>query len=362
VVAGGPDTSDAAYLALLIDGALLLFGLLALLHALVWRFPPVVAGPVVGLLLIGTLFHRPDDGYAWSSPFGLAIGLALSLLLISLIVYWRLPAGTGWAAGPAMVVGVVALVVSVGGVLLLAQPATFEPSAELTSTVLVTAFAALACFALLSAVAPVPSPIQEGSGATSMAKEKGLPVAGSPPPSVAYTQPPSSYGTSRDRAELTPALAVTLAVVVAVVAGTGRWTLLDSALGLFSLGLLATSVRASVAVLRTPTLWVLAGAGGFSLTVVAGFFLQLWAPPVDVPDQMDPLSDVLLPATWLVATLILALVLNVIRRSRQVKRSAPPRTAIKSKTRPSIGEVSDNTVVLSDGPTIAIDVPPRPKE
>src|SRR5689334_3455102 len=191
VVAGGPDTSDAAYLALLIDGALLLFGLLALLHALVWRFPPVVAGPVVGLLLIGTLFHRPDDGYAWSSPFGLAIGLALALLLISLIVYWRLPAGTGWAAGPAVVVGVVALVVSVSGVLLLAQPATFEPSAGLTSTVLVTAFAALACFALLSAVAPVPSPIQEGSGATSMAKEKGLPVAGSPPPSVAYTQPPS---------------------------------------------------------------------------------------------------------------------------------------------------------------------------
>src|SRR6185437_16862922 len=99
----------------------------------------------------------------------------------------------------------------------------------------------------------------------------GLPVAGSPPP-VAYTQPPASYGTSRDRAELSPSLGIALAVVVALVAaGHARWTLFDTALGLFSLGLLVTSIRASVAGLRTPTLWVVAAAGGFSVTVVAGY-------------------------------------------------------------------------------------------
>ncbi len=209
---------------------------------------------------------------------------------------------------------------------------------------LVTVFAALACFSLLAAVAP---PLQEGT--MSMAKEDGLPVAGSPPP-VAYTQPPSSYGTSRERAEPTPSLGVALAVVVALVAaGQARWTLFDTALGLFSLGLLVTSIRASVAGLRTPMLWVVAAAGGFSLTVMAGYFLQLWNPDLGLPSQLDPLSDALLPATWLVATLVVALVLNVVRRGREVKRSTPV-------VKPTLAELPDNTVVLSDGPTIAINV------
>jgi hypothetical protein len=355
VVAGGPDSSPGAYLALLVDGAVFLLGLLALVHALAQLLPavrvvPVVIGPPVGLLLVGTLFQPPGAGFTWSDPFGLGVGLALSLLLISLIVYWRLPAGPGWPAGPAVVVGAGVVAAAIGAVWLLAQPASYAPSDALTSTVLVTAFAALACFALLAAVAPLPE-----EGTKSMAKEDDRPVAGSPP-SVTYTQPPASYGTSRERAELSPALAVALAVVVALVAaGRARWTLFDTALGLFSLALLATTIRSSVAGLRTPMLWVVAAAGGFSVTVMAGFFLQLWSPTFGVPRGVDRLSDVLLPVTWLVATLVGALVLQGIRSGREVKRSTPP-------ARPTVADLPDNTVVLSDGPTIAINVPSARKD
>ncbi len=111
IVAGGPDSSPAAYLALLVDGAVFLLGLLAMVHALAQLLPAVrvitvVVGPAGGLLLVGTLFQPPGAGFTWSDPFGLGVGLALSLLLISIIVYWRLPAGPGWPAGPAVVVGV----------------------------------------------------------------------------------------------------------------------------------------------------------------------------------------------------------------------------------------------------------------
>jgi hypothetical protein len=372
---GGSDSSPASYLGLLIDGGVFLLGLLAMLHALAQVLPgvraiPVVIGPAVGLLLIGTLFQRPGSGFSWSDPFGLGVGLALSLLLISLIVYWRLPAGPGWAAGPAVVVGVGVAAAVIAAVWLLAQPSSFAPSDALTSTVLVTAFAALACFSLLTAVAPsawgtvpvgvaVPVsaavPVEEGPGIKPMAKEDDLPVAGSPPP-VAYTQPPSSYGTSRERAEVSPSLGVALAVVVALVAaGQSSWTLFDTALGLFSLGLLATSIRASVAGLRTPMLWVVAGAGGFSLTVMAAYFLQLWSPDLGLPSELNPLTDVLLPATWLVATLLVALVLHLMRRGREVKRSVPV-------ARPTLAELPDATVVLSDGPTIAINLPANRKD
>jgi hypothetical protein len=95
---------------------------------------------------------------------------------------------------------------------------------------------------------------------------------------------------------------------------------------------------------------VVAAAGGFSVTVVAGYFLQLWDPKFALPDPVDPLSDVLLPATWLVATLIGALVLHLARRGREVKRSTPV-------ARPMLADLPDNTVVLSDGPTIAINLP-----
>src|SRR5690349_22769402 len=80
VVAGGPDSSPAAYLALLVDGAVFLLGLLALLHALAQLQPavrvvPVAIGPPVGLLLVGTLFQPPGAGFTWSYPFGLGVGL-----------------------------------------------------------------------------------------------------------------------------------------------------------------------------------------------------------------------------------------------------------------------------------------------
>lgn len=355
--AGGPDSSPASYLGLLIDSGVFLLGLLAMLHALAQLLPavravPIVIAPAVGLLLIGTLFQRPGAGFSWSDPFGLGVGLALSLLLISLIVYWRLPAGPGWSAGPAMVVGVGVAAAVVGAVWLFAQPSSFAPSDALTSTVLVTAFAALACFSLLTAVAPS---AEEGSGTKPMAKEEDRPVAGSPP-SVAYTQPPSSYGTSRERAEVSPALGIAVAVVVALVAaGQSRWTLFDTALGLFSLGLLATSIRASVAGLRTPMLWVMAAAGGFSVTVMAGYFLQLWSPNLGLPSQLSPLTDVLLPSTWVVATLVVALVLQLLRRGREVRRSVPV-------AKPSLADLPDATVVLSDGPTIAINLPSNRKD
>jgi hypothetical protein len=171
-----------------------------------------------------------------------------------------------------------------------------------------------------------------------MDKRNGMPVAGS--------TPTASYGTSRDRADLTPALGVVLAVIIAVIAAEGRWTLLDSAFGIFSSGILANAVRvARVAGLRTPTLWLLAAAGGLSLTVISGFFLQLWAPQFKLPVGMDPLADLLLPAMWVVTTVLLAALLSLGRRRRRVKRSLP---------RPTLSEISDNTVVLSDGPTIQI--------
>src|SRR5262249_38084738 len=156
---GGPDSSPASYLTLLIDGGAFLLGLLALFHALAQLLPagrvlPIVIGPSVGLLLIGTPFQRPGAGLSWSDPFGLGVGLALSLLLISFSVYQRLPPGPGWAAGPAVVVGVGVTAAVIGAVWLFAQPSSFTPSDALTSTVLVTAFAALACFSLLTAVAP----------------------------------------------------------------------------------------------------------------------------------------------------------------------------------------------------------------
>jgi len=357
IVVGGPDASPASYLALLIAGAVFLLGLLAMLHALAQLLPavravPIVAGPSAGLLLIGTLFQRPGAGFSWSDPFGLGVGLALSLLLISLIVYWQLPAGPGWPAGPAVVVGIGVAAAVIGAVWLFAQPSSFAPSDALTSTVLVTVFAALACFALLTAVAPL---AQEGPGRKHMAKDDSLPVAGSPP-AVAYTQPPASYGTSRERAEVSPTLGVGLAVVVALVAaGHSRWTLFDSALGLFSLGLLVTSIRASVAGLRTAMLWVVAGAGGFSVAVVAGYFLQLWSPKLGLPSPMDTLTDVLLPSTWVIGTLVVALVLHLVRRGREVKRSTPV-------AKPALAELPDATVVLSDGPTIAINVPSTRKD
>jgi hypothetical protein len=147
-----------------------------------------------------------------------------------------------------------------------------------------------------------------------------------------------------------------LAVVVALVAaGHSRWTLFDSALGLFSLGLLVTSIRASVAGLRTAMLWVVAGAGGFSVAVVAGYFLQLWSPKLGLPSPMDTLTDVLLPSTWVIGTLVVALVLHLVRRGREVKRSTPV-------AKPALAELPDATVVLSDGPTIAINVPSTRKD
>jgi hypothetical protein len=88
---------------------------------------------------------------------------------------------------------------------------------------------------------------------------------------------------------------------------------------------------------------------------VAGYFLQLWSPELGLPSKLDPLADVLLPATWVVATLFVALVLHLVRRGREVKRSTPV-------VRPTLAELPDATVVLSDGPTIAINVPSKRKD
>jgi hypothetical protein len=348
VLSGGPDAS----LGIMICGAVLVLAILSMFHALallaaatealhammvlaqIWT---VVLGPTVGLLLISTA--APDR-------FLLGLGLSAALLVVASIGYWRLAprqfADPLWPAMPALLVGLVAALAGGSAILLLMQPATYQPPDALTIGVLSAVFALMLAFSLLTAIAQ-PS---ERSGATSMAKQNGLPIAGS--------KPTTSYGSPRDRADLRPALGVALAVVIAIIAAEGRWTLLDSAFGVFAFGILLTAVRmATVPGLRTPTLWLLAGAGGLSLTVISGFFLQLLAPRFTLPAQMDPLEDLLLPSMWVVTTLPLAVLLSLVRSRRQVTRTT---------SKPALSEISDNTVVLSDGPTIQISAQPTHRD
>ena len=376
VLSSGPTASDTAYLGTMICVAVFALAILSMFQALallasgpmplvasgampplasdsvplvasgstalpammvVARIWTIVIGPTVGLLLVSTT--APD-----LFPMGLV--LSVVLLVVSAIGYWRLTprpfADPLWPVLPALLVAFVAALATGITILLLMQPATYRPPHALTIGGLGAVFGLMLAFSLLSAIAQ-PS---ERSGATPMAKQNGLPIAGS--------KPTSSYGSPRDRADLTPALGVALAVVIAVIAAEGRWTLLDSAFGVFAFGLLANAVRMStVAGLRTPTLWLLAAAGGLSLTVISGFFLQLWAPRFSLPARMDPLEDVLLPAMWVVTTVLLAVLLLLGRRRGQVKRTTP---------KPARSEISDNTVVLSDGPTIQISGPPTRRD
>jgi hypothetical protein len=352
VLSSGPAASDTTYLGMMICVAVFALAILSMFHALallasgptalpsmmvVARIWTIVIGPTVGLLLVST-----------SAPDLFPIGLALSavLIFVSSIGYWRLTprqfADPLWPALPALLVAFVAALATGSTIVLLMQPATYQPPDALTIVVLGAVFGLMLAFSLLTAIAQ-PS---ERSGATSMAKQNGLPIAGS--------KPTSSYGSPRERADLTPALSVALAVVISVIVAEGRWTLLDSAFGIFAFGILANAVRmATVAGLRTPTLWLLAAAGGLSLTVISGFFLQLWAPRFSLPARMDPLEDLLLPSMWVVATVLLAVLLLLGRRRRQVKRSTP---------QPALSEISDNTVVLSDGPTIQISGQPSHRD